>query len=405
MPRLLLPPKWPLKLRWKPLAGQSLQPDAAQPVAPKIVVRLAAAPQRQSARWRLSKPTVVGPSVTFSPVKTRLAPSTTTPRQSRWKLRAPPKPNLVQSHYRFRNDDGTEVTATWRQAVDTPDAVPINTLFRLRVAVTETMGGQPNITQSWLLQWRQNGGAWNPLGAEDGGAVVQAAGTWNIANLANTTQQITAGSFTPGATFTASGAIGQNLFPLNSLEDEWTIRIGHQGGANPGDTFDFRVIKGGVPINQYNVTPTVTVSALVAVSPPLKTKLSPSSTLARTPHPKLRPPRFDVAPPVPFFAAPIRVRLVGSPGQARTPHYKLRQPTVLSPVYTATPVRVSLVPMSSRSTLVSLQRAPHWELRPPTIVTPFVPPTPEPPPFNTGLFVDRRGNRIERWTLFTGGKR
>lgn len=44
-------------------------------------------------------------------------------------------PRFDLEGYRFRNDDGSETTATWRQAQDTPDSIARSTGFRLRTLV------------------------------------------------------------------------------------------------------------------------------------------------------------------------------------------------------------------------------------------------------------------------------
>lgn len=49
---------------------------------------------------------------------------------------------LDLSRFRFRNDDGTEVTATWAEAEDTDMTRPALTTFRLRFQVDAT--GNPS---------------------------------------------------------------------------------------------------------------------------------------------------------------------------------------------------------------------------------------------------------------------
>lgn len=49
-----------------------------------------------------------------------------------------PVPSFEQEGYRFRNDDGSETTATWRQAQDTPDSINRQVNFRLRELMNAT---------------------------------------------------------------------------------------------------------------------------------------------------------------------------------------------------------------------------------------------------------------------------
>lgn len=71
-------------------------------------------------------------------------------------------PTLEQEGFRFRNDDGSESTATWRQAQDTDDSIATETPFRLRMLTNAT--GDPAI-QAVKLQYRKVGASnWRDLG-------------------------------------------------------------------------------------------------------------------------------------------------------------------------------------------------------------------------------------------------
>jgi hypothetical protein len=63
---------------------------------------------------------------------------------------------VEQEGFRFRNDDGNETAATWRQAQDVVDSIPKNTNFRLRVLANHT--GDPS-SQQVTLQYRKVGDA------------------------------------------------------------------------------------------------------------------------------------------------------------------------------------------------------------------------------------------------------
>ena len=58
-----------------------------------------------------------------------------------------------QEGFRFRNDDGTEITATWRQTQDVDDIVNKSTRIRLRV-LTDATGDPPSITRT--LQYKRD---------------------------------------------------------------------------------------------------------------------------------------------------------------------------------------------------------------------------------------------------------
>lgn len=63
-------------------------------------------------------------------------------------------PTIEQEGFRFRNDDGSETTATWRQTQDTNDSVAVSTRIRLRTLINttgDTFSGQ------YKLQYRKVG--------------------------------------------------------------------------------------------------------------------------------------------------------------------------------------------------------------------------------------------------------
>lgn len=67
-----------------------------------------------------------------------------------------------QTHYRWRNDDGTETTATWAAATNAEISPQYNKIYRLRIGLYAKSATQ--IPPSHL-EYRKNGtGAWKPIG-------------------------------------------------------------------------------------------------------------------------------------------------------------------------------------------------------------------------------------------------
>lgn len=64
-------------------------------------------------------------------------------------------PTFEFEGFRFRNDDGNETTATWRQIQDTNDSVSLSTLIRFRALINTDNSDPPSINYS--LQWRKSG--------------------------------------------------------------------------------------------------------------------------------------------------------------------------------------------------------------------------------------------------------
>lgn len=66
---------------------------------------------------------------------------------------ATPPATLTQSAFRFRNDDGSETTATWRQTQNTNDSNTVSTRFRLRFLLNAT--NNPT-AQNFMLQVKKS---------------------------------------------------------------------------------------------------------------------------------------------------------------------------------------------------------------------------------------------------------
>lgn len=71
-----------------------------------------------------------------------------------YKSEAAATPTLDQSHFRWRNDDGSETTATWAAAEDADISVAALTPKRLRMQIAAT--GDPD-TKAFKLQYRKVG--------------------------------------------------------------------------------------------------------------------------------------------------------------------------------------------------------------------------------------------------------
>lgn len=73
--------------------------------------------------------------------------------------------NTGQTRYRWRNDDGDEVDATWKAAIDTgwtPVLADMDTPHRLRVEC-QNNGGKVESTEPYNLYFDIDGGGYNPL--------------------------------------------------------------------------------------------------------------------------------------------------------------------------------------------------------------------------------------------------
>ena len=97
-----------------------------------------------------------------------------------------------QFAYRGRNDNGTETTATWKAAQNTPWIQARDANFRVRFAIQNDTALINNLDIQ--LQYSTDGSNWNNVTASS--SVVRSSASANLTDAANLTQQLTGGSGT-----------------------------------------------------------------------------------------------------------------------------------------------------------------------------------------------------------------
>lgn len=168
-------------------------------------------------------------------------------------------PPFNQVAYRFRNDNGNETTATWRQNQNTVDTVAVDTNFRVRFEIQN--GASVGNNKVWQLQYNRNSLGWNPVNASS--SVVRTVASPNLADAANLTNQLTVGTGTfQGATGfdEGNGAAGGNSMDVvanGHAEAEYSIQIRGVDVTN-GDTIGLRVTDAGTALPTYTVNATLT---------------------------------------------------------------------------------------------------------------------------------------------------
>lgn len=174
---------------------------------------------------------------------------------------------FTQSHARFRNDNGTEATATYLALEDANATLLVDTNYRIRIQVDETAGGGSN-NFTGVLRYSHNSGAYTAVSASS--AVVRASASANLTDEEATTAQLTAptGTFVAGAVDEADGSAGTTQIDFAAgqyTELEYCFQI-VSGDVVNGDTIDFRVYRGAVVLNSYAVTIRATVSEALDVA-------------------------------------------------------------------------------------------------------------------------------------------
>lgn len=178
------------------------------------------------------------------------------------------------SAWRFRNDNGTETTATWMAAQNTtPSNVEVDTVFRLRFRAGDTAGASGTLTPR--IRFSQNGGAYTEASTSTAVKLVTSS---NVTNGTATTAQLTggsAGAFVAGAVRDDNAHAVVNIGASGNTESEWVLQFDSSLVAN-GDTFNFQLYNSTTALSQ--VTASVTALKSDVTAPSIPTNVIATST-------------------------------------------------------------------------------------------------------------------------------
>lgn len=175
---------------------------------------------------------------------------------------------LDQWAYRWRNDDGTESSATWREAQSDQGLAPLDTTLRLRFGVRGTQGPDESLVPRVYV--RQNSGSFAEIGQQGSANAVRLVNSSNVANNDTTTEQ-----FAGADTFTAGRIIesrppdiltATNIGNNDESEFEVVLEFSSANGAAKGDRFEFQIRRGdGTAFVSYSAIAAIRIQEAFAV--------------------------------------------------------------------------------------------------------------------------------------------
>ena len=184
-------------------------------------------------------------------------------------------PEFNQKDFRFRKDDGSESSATWRVAANVDDSVGPGVNFRVRFNISNqgnTVASSTGDAIAIKAQYSKNSGAWTDVTSSSSN--IKVVNSTNLTDGADTTQQLGSGTFisdndgvndTNSAITIPSGATWNNLY---EAELETCFQLVTADVAN-NDTIDLRytMSSGTDPITfeTYTKVPGITVLKVTPV--------------------------------------------------------------------------------------------------------------------------------------------
>ena len=165
----------------------------------------------------------------------------------------------TQIAFQYRDDDGTEVTATDRQAVNVNDTLDLDTNFRMRIGVQGNHSAAANFDLTVGFQYNVALAGWNDITTTS--ANVRAVGSANFTDDDATTEQLA-----QSKTFVAGHMDDDGSSPAVSISDteESEFEICFQlrsAELSGGEAVEIRIVDSGSALTTYTQTPSITVAS------------------------------------------------------------------------------------------------------------------------------------------------
>ncbi len=208
-----------------------------------------------------------------------------------------PSPEVNQIHYRFRDDDGSESTANWREAEDTGDPMTgvhleIGENIRLRMALANIGAGDAT-NYDYDIQYAltttgcsSDPGGWVTIPVTATTEEWEMATSSNFSDGTSTTAQLSNSesyNFVSGTMVqnpsNSSGAI--SLSESDYTEIEYAIKA--TVDAYTAGTYCFRVVNNGSVINKYDIYPELTLAGILNTAPTFDINPSDGGSATSTP--------------------------------------------------------------------------------------------------------------------------
>lgn len=168
---------------------------------------------------------------------------------------------VEQDGFRFRDDDGSETTATWLAAENVDLSLEKEVAFRLRFVLSNTGTATENGTRYFWVS--KNSGAYAKLVSS---SEIDAALSDNFADVDPTTEQLASGQGTFTAGWMKETEGGQGLAISAGNFEEYEISLTSTASASVGDTYDFKMgdFDSENAFEAYNQIPRLTIVVAAA---------------------------------------------------------------------------------------------------------------------------------------------
>lgn len=182
----------------------------------------------------------------------------------------------VQGRFRYRNDDGTEAGASWKELVDVqwvPVTADFLTPFRLRLEISTS--GMDESAGTYEIYLSVNDATYAPITTTSTDGVKSVESVYSsppVDNSATTEQMAGSGTFVEGQFDTTGATSSITITNGGDCEIEYCLQLDEDVLVGT-EKLEFQVYRNGGALDGYTVTPTIAS----APTPPVSTADSSSA--------------------------------------------------------------------------------------------------------------------------------
>ena len=166
----------------------------------------------------------------------------------------------TQIAFQYRDDDGTEVTATDRQAVNTNDTLELDTNYRMRIGVQGAhTGGSGSFDLTPSFQYNVDAAGWVNITTTSSN--VRAVGSGNFTDDDVTTEQLAQSqTFVAGHMDDDGSTTAVSISETGESEFEICFQL-RSADLSGGEAVEIRIVDSGVALATYTQTPSITAAS------------------------------------------------------------------------------------------------------------------------------------------------
>jgi len=174
----------------------------------------------------------------------------------------------TQTAFRYRDDDGSETTATWRQNLNTNDTLTIDTTYRMRFSIQASHTGSGSADCVAGFQYNVDGAGWTTITTSSSNvkAVASADTSWTITDDDATTEQLTQDQTFVAGKMDETGACTA-VSMTETQESEFELVFQLVSPLAGGEAVQLKVVDSGSDLFAYTVTPSITAAAAASPGP------------------------------------------------------------------------------------------------------------------------------------------